>query len=371
MSIGNFGDVVDIGAGDVAGQEETGPEIVSRGFLAAHPWAAYAARRIGLYLVTLWGSITASFFFFHLIPGNPVQAFLANLQQTIHSTNLQASSQVLAHYKAVFGLDGSLLTQYGHYMYQLFIKGTMGPSLISYPTPAQQVIANALPYTIGLLGLATVIAFILGTLLGALIGWLPDRRWSSWTSNVCIALSHVPFYFVALIGLFILCYHWAVLPAQYAYGINLRPLFDGPFILSLLYHGILPAFSIVIVAVTSTMIATRQLMIPVLGEDYLSFAEAKGLRPRTILTRYALRNCYLPAVTGFGISLGFIFSGNVLIEQLFTYPGVGHLYVQAILNQDLDTALGLTAIAIFTVLTANLIIDFLLPLLDPRVKYAR
>src|SRR5579875_1279682 len=127
VSIGDLSGVVDIGVGDVAEQEETGPEIVSRGFLSAHPRAAYAARRIGLYLVTLWGSITASFFFFHLIPGHRIQAFLANLKQTIHTSNIQASQAVLAHYKTVFGLNGSLLTQYGHYMYQLFIKGTMGP----------------------------------------------------------------------------------------------------------------------------------------------------------------------------------------------------------------------------------------------------
>lgn len=370
MALSDLSGTEDLGAADVL-FEDTGPEVVRRGWLASHPLASYAIRRIGLYFVTLWGSITATFFFFHLIPGNPIEAFLINLQETLHSTNIHVSKEVIAHYNKEFGLNGSIFTQYYHYMYQLFIRRTMGPSLIAYPTSSQQVIANAIPWTIGLLGLATVISFVVGLLFGAIVGWKPRSWWSSWLTNLSIAISHIPFYFLALIGLFFLAYHFAILPASYAYALNLHVAFNGTFILSVIRHGILPALSIVVVSVAGSLISVRQLMIPVVGEDYLAFAEAKGLKPRRILTRYALRNCYLPAMTGFGISLGFIFSGNVLIEQLFDYPGVGHLYVQAIQELDFDTALGITIIAIFTVLTANLIIDFFLPLLDPRVKYAK
>jgi peptide/nickel transport system permease protein len=271
----------------------------------------------------------------------------------------------------VFGLRGGIFTQYIHYMNELFVHHTMGPSLISYPTSAQDIIGRAIPYTIGLLGIATVISFVLGLAAGAVVGWKPMKRWSSWTTDIAIALSHVPFYFLALIGLFFLSYHYSILPSLYAYGLNDKVGFNGAFISSLIDHGILPALSIVIVGVAGQLISVRQLMIPVIGEDYLNFAEAKGLKPRRILRTYALRNCYLPAMTGFGISLGYIFSGNILIEQLFDYPGVGHLYVQAIQELDYDTALGITMIGIFTVLTANLIIDFLLPLFDPRVKFSK
>lgn len=370
MAVSNLSSSPDLGIG-LPPLEDTGPEVVRRSRLAAHPLASYAIRRLALYIVTLWGSITATFFFFHLIPGNPIGAFLVNLQETLHSTNITVSKAVIAHYKKVFGLNGSIFNQYYHYMYQLVIKHTMGPSLISYPTPSQQIIANAIPWTIGLLGLATVISFILGLGFGAIVGWKPSKRWSSLITDVSIAISHIPFYFLALIGLFFLAYRFALLPASYAYSLNVHVAFTGRFIVSVINHGILPAMSIVVVSVASSLISVRQLMIPVVGEDYLGFAEAKGLKPRRILTRYALRNCYLPAMTGFGISLGFIFSGNVLIEELFDYPGVGHLYVQAIQQLDFDTALGITIIAIFTVLTANLIIDFFLPLLDPRVKYSK
>ncbi|MGW5362436.1 ABC transporter permease [Actinopolymorpha pittospori] len=341
-----------------------------RSYLAAHPLASYAVRRIGLYLVELWGAVTVAFFFFRMIPGDPIQTFIQTLQQN-YVYNTQASAEVIARYRSEFGLDGNIFSQYFHYMYKVLVEQDLGPSLLNYPTPAQDVIMRALPWTVGLLGLSAVLAWVFGLLAGALAGWRRGRPGADLVTNLSIALSHVPYYFLALILTFIFAYQLAWLPARSAYDARLSPGFTPEFIVSLLRYGLLPSLSIVVIGVFSWLLSTRMLMVPVLGEDYLTYAQAKGLRPRRILTRYALRNCYLPQVTAFGISLGFIFNGNVLVEQLFNYPGLGATLVNAIQILDFNTILGVTNLAIFAVLTANLILDLLLPLLDPRVKYWR
>ncbi|HEY8456328.1 MAG TPA: ABC transporter permease [Actinopolymorphaceae bacterium] len=341
-----------------------------RAWLGRHPLANYAIRRFGLYLVELWGAMTVAFFFFRMIPGDPIQTFIQSLQQN-YIYNQAASAEVIAHYREVFGLDGNIFTQYLHYMYQVLIGHDLGPSLINYPTPVQVVIIRALPWTVGLLGISAVLAWIIGLLVGALAGWRRGKIGADLVTNLSIALSHVPYYFLALILVFLFAYQLNWLPARSAYDARLDPGFTLRFLASLLEYGLLPALSIIIIGVFAWLLSTRMLMVPILGEDYLTYAQAKGLRPRRILTKYALRNCYLPQVTAFGISLGFIFNGNVLVEQLFNYPGLGATLVNAINILDFNTIMGVTNLAIFAVLTANLILDLILPLLDPRVKYWR
>lgn len=339
-----------------------------RAWRIAHPLASYAVRRFLVYLLTLWGSFTVTFFFFRLIPGNPIEAYIQSLQAK-QIYNASASQDLVKYYNTIFGLDGNLFQQYIHYMNQLIIKHDLGPSLLNFPDPSQVLIARSLPWTIGLLGLATIISWILGLILGALIGWRREKKAAEWVTNVCIGLSHIPYYFVALILIFLLAYQFDLFPSTAAYNPVYNPGLNWDFISSVVQHGFLPALSIVIISVCGWMLSTRMLMVTTLGEDYLTFAEAKGLKPRHILMRYALRNCYLPLITGLGINLGFIFNGNVLVEQLFAYPGIGYLFVTAVQQLDYNTIQGIVALAIFGVLTANLILDLLLPVLDPRVKY--
>lgn len=321
-------------------------------------------------MFTLWAAITAAFFFFHLIPGDPIGTFLQNLQQN-HVYNTQTSQQVVEHYRHVFGLDGNVFEQYGRYLYQLVVAHDLGPSLLNYPTPAQDVIAAALPWTIGLLLIATVVAWVLGTLVGALAGWRRDNALSKAATYGSLALSHIPFYFVGVLLVFVLAFRMGVFPSGYAYDATVHPGLDAGFLVSVLYHGFLPAVSIVVVGAAANFIGMRQQLISVLGEDYLALAEAKGLTPWRVLRRYAMPNCYLPQITGLLISFGFIFNGNVLIENLFNYPGLGYLLVQAIKQMDYNVVLGITDLSIFVVLTAVFLIDLLLPVLDPRIKYSR
>lgn len=336
----------------------------------AHPYVAYLVRRLAFYVGSLWGAFTVTFIFFHMIPGDPIQSFIISLQQQ-EVYGVEAGTEVVDHYRQLFGLQGNLFQQYLNYMYRVVVTHDLGPALINFPTPVHVIVLRALPWTIGLLGLSAVMGWVLGLALGTLAGWNRKSVVSQWLTNVGIALSTVPFYFVALMLLFIFAFRLAWAPSSAAYQASIAPGLTLDFVLSVVRHGTLPALSILLVQAFDWLVSTRMLTVTTLGEDYLTFADAKGLRPRHILTHYVLRNCYLPQVTAFGIGLGGIFNGNVLVERIFNYPGLGNLLVQAIGVLDFNTIQGIIALFIFGVLTANLIIDLLLPVLDPRVKYWR
>jgi peptide/nickel transport system permease protein len=193
--------------------QDSAPPSGVRAWLSRHPLAAYAIRRVGLYFVELWGALTIAFFFFRLIPGDPIQTLIQTLQQN-YRYNQQASTELIARYQQEFGLTGNLFSQYLKYMEKLVLHGDLGPSLISYPTPAQDVILRSLPWTIGLLGISAVLAWILGVVLGAIAGWRRGKLGSAIATNLSIALSHVPYFFVALILVYIFAYSMGVLPAR-------------------------------------------------------------------------------------------------------------------------------------------------------------
>ena len=336
-----------------------------------NPTVAYYLRRLGLYLVTLWGSITATFVFFRLIPGDPIGAIIFQLQSQGQYGSQEQSQAIVDYYRKAFGLDGNIFEQYLHYLQRLLLYQDFGPSILSYPTPARDLIVRSLPWSIGLLGSATLLAWAIGLLGGTFVGWARRSRVAGAVTNVALLLSHVPAYFVALGLVFLFAYRAPILPANSAYDSNLTIGLNGPFILSVIKHAIIPVVATALVGACNWLISTRTLVVSILGEDYLTFAGAKGLSPRRILNRYVMRNAWLPQITALGITLGAVFNGNVLVERLFRYPGVGNLLIDAVSLKDLNTAQGIVSFLIFTVLTLNLIIDLCLPLFDPRVKYVR
>ena len=335
------------------------------------PTLAYFARRIGLYFVTLWGATTASFIFFRLIPGDPIGALIFQLQAQGQYGSQEQTQAIVDYYRRVFGLDGNLFEQYLRYLERILIYQDFGPSLINYPTPAKDLIFRSLPWSIGLLGTATILAWVVGVLGGTFVGWARGSRAAGAITNFALLLSHVPAYFVALFLVFVLAYRARLLPANGAYDASLTIGFNGPFIASVIKYAIIPVAATAFVGACNWLITTRTLVVSILGEDYLTFAGAKGLSARRILNRYVLRNAWLPQITALGITLGNVFNGNVLVERLFRYPGVGNLLIDAVSVKDLNTAQGIVILLIFVVLTANLIIDLCLPLFDPRVKHIR
>lgn len=332
------------------------------------PTAAYVLRRFGLFLITLWGSLTASFFFFRLLPGDPIRAYVGQLQQRGNITTFTSDEDMIAHYQREFGLDGSLLNQYVNYFRRLFLDFDLGPSVLSYPTPAVDLIARALPWTVGLIGVATIVGWLLGIILGTLVGWNRRRSWAEVVTNGALAFSHLPAYFVALFLIIFLSYRFELLPASGAFNNAMNPEWSWAFIVSVIKYGTLPVLANVVVAVANWMLSTRALVVSILGEDFLTFAGAKGLTPRRILRSYVLRNAWLPQIAALGMALGGVVSGNVLIERLFRYPGVGNLLIDSVLIKDVNTAMAVVTMLIVLVLTINLIIDLVLPLIDPRVK---
>jgi peptide/nickel transport system permease protein len=332
-----------------------------------HPFLKYALVRIAVYLFSIWGSFTVAFIFFHMIPGDPIATFVSTMQQQ-YGYQVQDPEAMINAYREMMGLNGSLFEQYIRYLGNVLLRFDFGPSFINFPTPAINHIARALPWTLGLLGVSTILAWSLGFLLGGIVGFRRGNPISSALTNVALVISQIPPYFVALALLFFFAYGLALLPTRGAYSASLRPSFSPAFIGSLIRHATLPALSVIAVGMAGWMLSTRSLVITILGEDYLQFAEAKGLRKRDILNRYVLRNAMLPQVTGLALSLGFIMNGFYLVEIIFNYPGIGTLFLQAIGLLDYNTVQGVVLITIVVVLTATLLIDLLLPLVDPRVR---
>lgn len=333
------------------------------------PTAQYYLRRLGLYIITLWGSLSASFLFFRLLPGDPISGIITQLQTRGQYSNLAQSEDMVKFYKKEFGLDGSLWDQYINYFRRVLLHFDFGPSVLSYPSPATDLITRSIPWTIFLIGSATLLAWVVGILIGTLVGWKRSSFISSWVTNFCLVFSNIPAYFIALVLIIFFSYRFRLLPASGAYDASLQPSWSIAFILSALKYGILPIIATAITGAAGWIIGMRALVVTLLGEDFLTYANAKGLTQRRILLDYVLRNAWLPQIAALGISLGAVLNGNVLIERLFRYPGVGNLLVDSVVIKDVNTAMAVVTLLIFMVLTINLIIDLVLPLIDPRVKY--
>ena len=327
----------------------------------------YFMKRVSIYLLTLWLAVSFIFILFRLIPGNPVQAFVAQMYDAQY---LQAEEfvQMIDMYVEAFGLDQPLWVQYVNFWKELIFKGDIGPSFINFPKSATDLILRRLPWTIGLLGLTTFFSWVLGNLIGAFAGWRQDTKLDKSLVVTALAFSPVPFYLMAIVLMMV--FFWITGTIWYgAFNPKLTPGLYLEFIWSVIQHGTLPALSITLSFLTGWIVSMRSLMVPILGEDYLIFAEAKGLKKRKIFYLYAFRNAILPQITVLAIQLGNVMSGSILIENIFNYPGIGFLFNVALVHLDYNTIMGCLIIVVFSVLTANLLIDLLLPFIDPRIKY--
>jgi peptide/nickel transport system permease protein len=276
---------------------------------------------------------------------------------------------IVERYTKTFNLEGDLFTQYVSFLRELILHGNLGPSFLAFPTPAMDLILKRLPWTIGLLGLSALISWIIGLLLGALCSWKRARLVDRILTPIALCFSQVPSYIWAVTLLLTFVYMFKLLPAGGAYSPELEPSLSLDFVLSVIKHGILPAVSFSITSTFAWFLSTRYLVTSILAEDYLRFARAKGLSSSRIFKRYILRNILLPQVTGLGMSLGLILGGQIVIETIFFYPGIGYLFSSAIGALDYNVINGILIIIITVVLTINLIVDLISPILDPRVRY--
>ena len=323
----------------------------------------FLARRLGFYLVTAWAAISLNFLIPRLMPGNPVSIMLARLGG-------QATPQAVAALKQAFGLDtgqglmGQYLTYWNH-----LAHGDLGVSITYYPERVSTVISQALPWTVVLVGTATVISFALGTLLGVVTGWKRGTAWDLLLPATTL-LTAVPYFWIALLALTVFGVHLGWFPLSGGYDDTAAAIgFNSAFVSSALAHAALPALTIVVSSVASPMLGMRNMMITTMGEDYVLLAEAKGLRPRQVMFGYAARNAVLPSVTGFALSLGFVVSGAIVTEIVFSYPGIGYVLFNAVGNEDYPLMQGAFLVVTLAVLAASLLADILYLTLDPRTHH--
>ena len=322
----------------------------------------YLSRRLALYLGTAWAAITLNFLIPRLMPGNPVLALLARFRGRINPQSEKAIRQL-------FGLDNaSLFSQYRTYLVHLF-HGELGTSFTFFPAPVSTVIMSALPWTLVLVGLSTVISFGIGTLLGIVAGWKRGTWWDAF-SPISTFFSAIPYFWLALIALFIFSGKLNWFPITGGYSSDLAPGFSGPFLASAVYHAALPAFTIVVASVGGWLLGMRNMMVTTMSDDYVLLAEAKGLSTRRIAFTYAARNAILPSVATFTMSLGFVVGGSVLTEIVFSYPGMGYDLFQAVGNEDFPLMQGIFLVITLVVLVANFLADLVYVVLDPRTREA-
>lgn len=335
--------------------------------LRRHPLLRYFLNKILTYIITIWGAFTIAFFLFRSMPTNPVDAWIASLQRN-YAVSMAGGNDMVNYYKEQFGLNGTLWDQYTHYLYNVFVKQNLGPSFINFPTPVQDLLMQRLPWTLGLMGVSVITAWVLGLLIGGVAGWFRNSPVSGWLTNISIMLSQIPPYLIAIFLVLFLAYQLKVFPSRGAYDAQYAIGFNWEFIKSVIWHSILPALAIIIVSLAGWILSTRSLIVTILGEDYLMYAEAKGLRPWDIMTRYALRNALLPQAMGLALTLGAMMSGQLLIEMLFVYPGIGELMMRAIQVFDFNTMMGIIILSIVSVMSASLVVELLLPVIDPRIR---
>mgnify|MGYP000878732015 CR=1 FL=1 len=326
----------------------------------------YIGRKLIPYTITVFVAITANFFIPRLIPGDPITVMLNRMGGTGAST--ADGAEIVEAYRKQFGLDGSWLTQYKNYILNLF-QGDLGPSIMSFPTTVHEILMTAIPWTIGLLVVATVISWVLGNLLGVLIGWRRESKTNSVILYLSLCLNQVPYYFIALILVFFLAYTLPIFPTTGAYSV-IGTQYEGlRLVVDIIYHATLPALSIIISFIGYWIITMRSLIITTLGEDYILLAEAKGLKRSVILSKYAFRNALLPQTAALGMQLGFVLNGAILLEIIFNYPGIGALLFLAIGNVDYNLMQGILLLTVLSVLSANLILEMVYPLIDPRISH--
>ena len=320
----------------------------------------YLARRLGLYVIAGWAAITINFIIPRLMPGNPAEALLVRFHG-------QLSPQALGSLQALFGIGHQgIIAQYGTYLGNL-ARGNLGVSYTYFPTSVASVISGTLPWTIVLIGMSTVISFVFGTLIGVVLAW-KRGSWRDAVLPVSTFLSSIPYFWFGLVVLLLLSQHVHAFPASGGFSDSTSIGFNSPFIVSAAYHAVLPALTIVAASIGGWILGMRNMVLTTMSEDYVLLAEAKGLSSRRVMYMYAARNAILPSVANFAMSLGFVVSGAILTEVVFSYPGIGYVLFQAVSNEDYPLMQGIFLVITFAVLVANLLADVVYVMLDPRTR---
>jgi peptide/nickel transport system permease protein len=329
----------------------------------------YVVKRVAIFLVIIWIAGTVNFFLPRLSGQDPIRQQL--MAQAALGGNAQAGlKDMIKEYDTKFGLDKPLWEQYVTYMTSA-LHFDFSTSISHYPQKVIDVIKPGLPWTIALLTMTTLISWLVGTLLGAFLAWPSTPNWVKFAMPPLLTLSAVPYFLFGLILIYLLGFRLKLFPLSGGYDQGLIPNLSLSFLLNVAGHTVLPALSIVLVSLGGWALGMRGMMVTTQGEDYLIFADAKGLKGESIFLRYAIRNALLPQMTALALALGNVVAGAVLVEVIFQYPGIGSLLYQAIRASDFFLVQGIIFMVIVAIGLATLIIDLIYPILDPRITYRR
>jgi peptide/nickel transport system permease protein len=321
----------------------------------------YIARRLFFYAVAAFVALTVNFFIPRAIPGNAVEAIMSKYP------NLQPGAEKALEAMLGVGHPGSIWHQYWQYLGDV-VHFNFGTDLIQFPAKVSTILAAALPWTIVLVGVSTVIAFFLGTALGILAGWR-NGGWSDNSLAPLMFLQSLPYFFLALVLIDVFAIKLGWLPAGQGFdGSVTTPGWSLSFISNAAQHAILPALTIVVTNVAGWMLTMRNVMITTVSEDYVLAAQAKGLANRRVVITYAARNAILPQLSGFANALGFVVSGAIVMEIVFAYPGIGQWLINAVSSNDYPLMQAIFLVITFAVLLANLLVDLVYIAVDPRAR---
>jgi peptide/nickel transport system permease protein len=320
----------------------------------------FILRRLVFYLVTAWVALTINFFIPRAMPGNAVQSIMSKFP------NLQPSAYQALEALLGVGHPGSLWSQYVSYLDDIF-HFNFGTDVSQYPAQVSTLLGETIPWTLTLVGTATVIAFLIGTGLGIVAGWRHGGTLDRVLPGLMF-LQAIPYFFFALILIELFASKLHVFPLGQGYAQGLIPGWHWDFISSALYHSLLPALTIVLTSIAGWMLQMRNVMITTIGEDYVIAAQAKGLPSRRVVFTYAARNALLPQLQGFGLAVGFVVSGALVMEIVFSYPGIGLLLLNAVTSNDYPLMQAIFLVITFAVLIANLIVDIVIVFADPRAR---
>jgi peptide/nickel transport system permease protein len=321
---------------------------------------SFIVRRLIFYVVAAWVALTVNFIIPRLVPGNAVESIMSKF------TNLQPSAYRAIEAMLGVGHPESIWQQYWSYLVDVS-HFNLGTSSSEFPAQVSTLLGEALPWTIVLVGSATVIAFLVGTALGIAAGWRHGGALDRVLPGLMF-LQAIPYFFFALILLELFAVKLHLFPIAQGYGQGLIPGWHWAFIGSAIDHSLLPALTIVLTSIAGWMLQMRNVMITTVGEDYVVAAQAKGLHNRRVVFTYAARNAILPQLQGFGLAIGFVVSGALVMEIVFSYPGIGLLLVNAVTSDDYALTQGIFLVITFAVLLANLIVDLIIVFVDPRAR---
>jgi peptide/nickel transport system permease protein len=322
------------------------------------------ARRLVFYVFAIWLALTINFLLPRLMPGNPIGGVL----QHMSSAQIASNPGLIKTYQALLGGGHHTIWQdYVTYLHRI-AHFDFGISTSNWPTPVSTVIGSTLPYSIFLVGFAFLIAFFVGTAVGMLAAWRRGGILDNVAVPAFMVLGAFPAFFLALIGLYFFGLELGWFPIQHAYGDTVVPGFNWTFISSAFRHAQLPILVIVAAYTGGWVLNMRTVMINTIAEDYVSLASAKGLKDRRVMTNYAGRNAILPPLNGFAAQFASAVGGLVFVEYVFSYPGVGYTLQNAVLGDDFPLAQGILVVLCLCVILANLIMDVLNLILDPRLR---